>query len=331
MSDEAAWVLQAGQPLLDYEIVERLGEGAFATVYRARHRTLERTAVIKVARGREHVDQLRCEARVLASLDHPAIPQLLETALERDPPCIVLEDRSGRTLEEVLRDGPLPAARAIELLVSVAGALSHAHSRGVVHGDVKPANILVLDGRATLIDFGLARTDATAPAELASSSSTPSFAKLAAGTPRYAAPEVLAGAPQDARSDIFSWSVVLFEALTGRLPAGGDLPSDFIAQPASQVDTVFAKCFRSAERRAAELAPLAATLTVSAPKGSEELWIRHVDAYATAVAAVLLALLPFALFAWKFHNPRWLESCGQQGRRVSATASEPSARRVFSH
>jgi serine/threonine-protein kinase len=150
------------------------------------------------------------EARVVGQLSHPSIITLHDMGIEESTqtPYLVMEFLDGQPLDRILEKGSLPFPRACALVAEVACALAAAHRKGVIHGDVKPANILITDdGRVKLMDFGMAR--------LAShdSGATPLL-----GTPAYWCPEQILGKPQDARSDLFSLGVVLYEIVTGKRP-----------------------------------------------------------------------------------------------------------------
>ncbi|MCW8141335.1 MAG: protein kinase, partial [Planctomycetota bacterium] len=131
--------LSPGDRILDYRILERLGEGGFGEVFRAEHEVLGRIVAIKVPRDQGSLTALRHEGVVQASLDHPNIVRTLELSISHDPPYVVMEYVAGASLAELLRrEGALPWRRAGRVLIEVARALAHAHAHGVVHGDVKP-------------------------------------------------------------------------------------------------------------------------------------------------------------------------------------------------
>jgi hypothetical protein len=204
-----------------YELVRVLGEGGFGEVLLARHESLDRLVAIKRVHAfalgsAEELARFRREARVLASLDHPAVVRVLDFLLDdRAGAALVMEYVPGSTLADLLRDGPLPAPRALTVLRDVAAALEVAGSRGIVHRDIKAANVFVLpDGSAKLGDFGIARVLGD-PAVFRTTDGS------VRGTPGYMAPEAGLGEGEvDARSDAYAFAVLAFETLTGRLPFG---------------------------------------------------------------------------------------------------------------
>ena len=199
----------------DLELLGVLGQGGVGTVYRARSRAGQREVALKVITGDctpARRERLRREAALTLSLDHPGIVRLLATGEEEGLPYLVYELIEGRPLEELLR--ALTRAEGVRLVRDVAAAVGHAHARGIVHRDVKPANVLVdRAGRARVLDFGLGV--GPDPTHL-----TRTGALL--GTPHYAAPEQLMS-PRDAGppADVWSLGVILYQVLTGRRPFGG--------------------------------------------------------------------------------------------------------------
>lgn len=192
-----------------YQLVRRLGAGGMGEVHLARDTRLEREVALKLlppafASDSERVDRFRREALALASLSHPNIATL--HAIEPVPGgglALVMEYIPGETLEALLTTGPIPVQESLNLCAQVAEALEVAHDRGVVHRDVKPANITrTARGLVKVLDFGLA-------------SRGQSDAVQAEGTPGYMSPEQALGAPQDHRSDVFSFGCVLYECLAG--------------------------------------------------------------------------------------------------------------------
>jgi predicted Ser/Thr protein kinase len=197
-----------------YEVERVLGRGAFGTVYLARDSLLRRPVAIKVprperSRARGWVDRFLEEARLTAALKHETIVAVYDFGRCDDGSCyLVLEYVEGRPLSEALREGRLAPERASTLMAEVARAVHHAHTRQLVHGDLKPTNILVDDrGRPHVADFGLAiRDDAGGGAG------------RVAGTPAYMAPEQVRGERLDGRADVWALGAILYEALTGRTP-----------------------------------------------------------------------------------------------------------------
>lgn len=252
--------LAPGDRVLDYRILERIGEGGFGEVFRAEHEVLGSIVAIKVPRDGTGLTALRHEGVVQASLKHDNIVATRELSISYDPPFIVMDYIDGDSLAELLRrEGPLSWRRASRVLLEVAYALDHAHQRGVVHGDVKPANILVepgREGRVLLTDFGLGRVFEGPQGNLQISRSlelATSGAEVQ-GTIRYLAPELLRGETADERADVYSFGVLLFETLTGGLPEGREVPSDLAPKVPEALDDLFAAAFTRREKRPRSLA-----------------------------------------------------------------------------
>jgi TolB-like protein/predicted Ser/Thr protein kinase len=213
-----------GRTLARYRIVERLGEGGMGVVYRAWDERLERDVALKVLSSRmpelrDASERLREEARVLSRLDHPGIATVLDFDTHDGVEFLVMEFVRGQTLAERIARGPLDEAEVLELAPQLCDALEAAHEQGIVHRDLKAANVMVtVRGRVKVLDFGLAllRRDT----ELAASSAATRAFGLA-GTVAYMAPEQLFGQEVDARSDLFALGVLLHEMLTGVPPFTG--------------------------------------------------------------------------------------------------------------
>ena len=223
-----------------YEIVELIGAGGMGRVYRARDTKLGRDVAIKVlpaefSREPERLARFEREAKLLASLNHPNIATLHGLEESEGERYLVMELVPGETLAERLKRGPLPADEALAVARQVASALEAAHENGVIHRDVKPANIKIMpDGQVKVLDFGLAKAFAPdGTNEDPSSSPTLSAAGTRAGvilgTAAYMSPEQARGQTVDKRSDIFSFGAVLFEMLAGRPPFRGETVSDVLA------------------------------------------------------------------------------------------------------
>ncbi len=207
-----------------YEIHRKIARGGMAEVHLARDRSLDRPVAVKVlfsefATDPAFVERFRREAQAAANLSHPNICGVYDWGSEDGTYFIVMEYVDGRSLAEIMREeGPLHPRRAAEIAFEVAGALGFAHSKGVVHRDVKPGNVLVSGtGNAKVVDFGIARALSSPSEELTQAGSV-------MGTATYFSPEQAQGFQVDARSDLYSLGVVLFEMVTGRPPFGGDSP-----------------------------------------------------------------------------------------------------------
>jgi serine/threonine protein kinase len=205
-----------------YEILRELGQGAMGVVYEARDPKINRKIAIKTIRlldefeedkVREVKERLFSEAQLAGKLSHPSIVSVYDVGEDYDLTYIAMELLEGKDLEPFCqKDALLPLRRVLDIVAETADALDYAHGRGVVHRDVKPANIMILDdGRIKVMDFGIAKA--------VSSSHTKTGVIL--GTPNYMSPEHIEGHEIDGRSDIFSLGVVLFQLLTGELPFQG--------------------------------------------------------------------------------------------------------------
>jgi serine/threonine protein kinase len=195
-----------------YRLGEVVGRGGMAEVYRALDTRLERPVAVKVLRdtveGADR-DRFATEARTLARLSHGGLVTLLDAGTVEHQPFLVMELVEGPTLATVLREGPLPVEEAAKIGSQLADALSYAHSMGVVHRDVKPANVLLTDsGRVKLADFGIAR--------LVGDTVRHTSPGTTIGTAAYLSPEQVQGHPVGPPSDVYSLGLVILEALTAR-------------------------------------------------------------------------------------------------------------------
>ncbi len=207
-----------------YEIHRRLARGGMAQVYLARDRSLDRPVAVKelvpeFATDPSFVERFRREAQAAANLSHPNVVGVYDWGAQDGTYFIVMEYVDGPSLSRVLRaDGPFHPRRAAEIAAEVAAGLGFAHSRGVVHRDVKPGNVLLTrSGQAKVTDFGIARALSSPDEDLTQAGSV-------MGTATYFSPEQAQGLPVDPRSDLYSLGVVLYELVTGRPPFTGDTP-----------------------------------------------------------------------------------------------------------
>ena len=204
------------------ELGEEIGHGGMGSVFKARHLRLDRTVAVKLlapelATDASMRERFLREGHALAKLTHPNIVQIYDCGETDGQPYLAMEFIDGKPLASCL---PMPATDAVRVASEVASALELAHSKGVIHRDIKPANILMdTAGHAHLTDFGIARLLAPEDAGW-----TVTRADQLLGTPHYLPPEVLQGSPADARADIYALGVVLYQMLTGELPAGGLRP-----------------------------------------------------------------------------------------------------------
>ena len=211
-----------GMALGPYRVMERIGRGGMATVYRAYHPALDRYVAIKVlpeffAEEPSYRERFQQEARSVARLKHPNILEVFDFGYEEGVAYLVLELVEGGTLADRV-GAPMELREVISLLEPVASALDHAHAHGILHRDIKPSNILLHDdGTPVLADFGLAR--------MAGSMRRLTSSGTVMGTPEYMSPEQAADDPVGPQSDLYSLAVVAYEMLTGRVPFEAETPA----------------------------------------------------------------------------------------------------------
>ena len=209
-----------GRTISNFEIVDKLGSGGMGVVYLARDTLLNRPAALKflpshLATDEDAKARFIQEAQAASALDHANICSIYQIGETEDHELfIAMAHYDGQTLSKKLEAGPLPVSEATDILQQVASGLAAAHNKGIIHRDVKPANIFITDQRrAIILDFGLAKLAGSL--DLTKSGST-------LGTIYYMAPEQIRGETADNRSDIWSLGVVLYEMLTGHRPFAGD-------------------------------------------------------------------------------------------------------------
>ena len=212
-----------GENIGPYRIVEQLGQGGMATVFKAYHASLDRYVAFKVLHPAFNADQsfavrFQREARVVARLEHPNIVPVYDYAEHETRPYLVMKFIEGDTLKARMDQDPLSAEEIAKIVEAVGSALAYAHRQGVLHRDVKPSNVLLgRDGQIYLADFGLARMAQSGESTLSSD--------MVMGTPQYISPEQAMGkADLDARTDLYSFGVMLYEMVVGRVPFNADTP-----------------------------------------------------------------------------------------------------------
>ena len=209
-----------------YEIIEKIGAGGMAYVYKARCKLLNRNVAVKILRDEfvndeEFVKKFRRESQAAASLSHPNIVNVYDVGAEEIDGeriyYIVMEYISGKTLKEIIREkGKLSLDETLDYSIQIAEALEHAHKNHIVHRDIKPHNIMITeDGRVKVTDFGIAR---------AATASTVTNTSNVIGSVHYFSPEQARGGYTDEKSDIYSLGIVIYEMITGKVPYEGDSP-----------------------------------------------------------------------------------------------------------
>jgi serine/threonine protein kinase len=229
----AAFHVRVGQHLGPYRIEGLLGAGGMGHVYLALDTRLQRTVAIKIPSGSPQThDALWQEARLAAALNHPSICTVHEVGQYEDAPYLVMEHIRGTPLSVLLEvHGAMTARRAVRLALQVSEAVAHAHERGVVHGDIKSANVMVEpEGRAKILDFGVGVRQTPGTSTDGEETTSPTPSNSGAGTVPYMAPELLRGNLPNVYSDVWALGVLLYEMLTARRPFRGTTPYETAAQ-----------------------------------------------------------------------------------------------------
>ena len=218
-----------GKLLGAYEILKPLGSGGMGVVYQGRDSRLDRLAAIKVLSPGVEADQRRMrrfllEAKAASALNHPNVATIYEIGESDSGRFIAMEYVDGQTLAARIKSSPLGVGQIVEIGIQIADALDEAHSKGIIHRDVKPANImLTVRGQVKVLDFGLAKIAACEGRTFlgGSGAETATVPGLVLGTVQYMSPEQVLGQDLDQRTDLFSLGVVLYEMATGRPPFAG--------------------------------------------------------------------------------------------------------------
>ena len=317
--------LKPGDKLGAFEVAERIGRGGMGEVYKAIDRRLNRTVALKFSASR-FSDRFEREARAIAALNHPHVCTLYDIG----PNYLVMEYVEGTTLRQISQERRLPVEEAILYATQIAGAIEAAHAAGIIHRDLKPGNVMVnAVGQVKVLDFGLAKMIQPLISGSVSSLDTtvtnagaPTRAGVILGSPAYMSPEQALGKPLDARCDIFSFGVLLYEMLTGQQAFAGDstlevvsgilrldLPPPSAANPevGGALDALVARSmrkdpaqrFQSMEEVRRELEGIAGTPPAipqkpKPPQVQKWSWVRW-----AALAAGLLILTAAAFLLWR--------------------------------
>ncbi|NOK07739.1 protein kinase domain-containing protein [Corallococcus exercitus] len=219
-----------------FRVLGPLGSGGMGEVYLGEQVSLGRKVAIKVLHHDLHAqagmaERFKREARLLSAVEHPAVVRIVDFGESGDAACLVMEFVEGQSLYDALQGGPLLAPRALALLQQLAEGLAAIHDKGIIHRDLKPENVLISPSvrgeQARLLDFGIARL--VEP----DANSALSQVGVVLGTPEYLSPEQAVGAKVDTRSDLYSFGVLAYRVLSGRLPFDGPSPRHFLSQHAS--------------------------------------------------------------------------------------------------
>ncbi len=331
-----------GEVVSHYRILSLLGGGGMGVVYKALDTRLGRTVALKflpegISADAGTLERFRREAQAASALNHPNICVIHDFDEHQGRPFLVMELLEGQSLKQLIGEGALDAGTVVDVGIQVCRGLEAAHSLGIVHRDIKPANIFITShGVAKLVDFGLAKLNPI-PVMDQSVSSLPTPAPseddltrdgVLVGTTCYMAPEQARGEPVDARSDIFSLGLTLYEALTGRLPFEGKTAPAYLAEvmhrepeaPSrwrpglpERLDQVLLKALRkrpedrhqSATELRADLTRVAQTLGVPPERLGAGKWFRKLRVpvamlrIAALVAALCVLLLAFGVVDWR--------------------------------
>ncbi len=321
--------LAPGESLAQYRIEKKLGQGGMGAVYLAHDTRLNRKAAVKVlttehAANEQYRRRLLREARAAAALNHPNIVTVYETASDRGVDFIAMEFVAGHRLDELIPKKGLAQKQLLKYAIQIADGLACLHQAGLLHRDLKPANIMIdAGGRARILDFGLAKdVPATGPSAETSTATVITQAGIVVGTTAYLSPEQAEGRDLDARSDVFSFGIVLYQMATGHLPFDADSrvallakilkedpePPRAIASISPELERLILRCLRKDPSRryqtmadlrvALEDLELESTAGVPAPPPASSRFNARTAALAALALVALVAIGFLAAKVW---------------------------------
>lgn len=338
-----------------YRILEELGRGGMGVVYKAEDIKLKRTIAIKFLSSDllgdpDHRARFLREAQTASALNHPHICTIHEVGEEAEKPYIAMEYVSGRSLSSLIRSESMPTADILRYGIQIAGALEHAHGRGIIHRDLKTANIMITrEGVAKVLDFGLAkRLENEARREAALSQTPLTEAGSLMGTMQYVAPEVLRGEAAATRSDIWALGVIFYEMAAGKMPFEGetsfeltsailrDAPAPLPSRVPAPLAAIVTRClekepgrrFQSAGevRTALEAVSVDSTQTRAASSaGNRRKWRKRILAAAVSMAALVIILT----IVFKLGFPPKIKEQPSSVSAIVRTSRVPEANEYF--
>ena len=266
---------RVGEFLLD----EKIGQGTFGEVWKAHHKAwTSELAAVKIPTDAAYVRHLQSEGFNLHRLSHPNVVRVIGFDPTGSPPYLISELVDGPSLRQLMSRGRLPLPHAVAIMRQILAGLAYAHGQGVLHGDLKPGNVLTAktaeasgfetEGSVKLADFAVGTISAAMLAAAGSSGLFRGERSGAIGTLAYMAPEQRDSATLDARSDLFACGVILFELLTGERPAGAESPSDLNPQVPPALDDVFRRAYARRDRRYASAGEFLAALNAAYKPGT---------------------------------------------------------------
>ncbi len=263
-----------GERISNYLLESRLGAGSFGEVWRARHHVFGDRVAIKVPMEAQYVRNLQREGVAIHGLKHPNVVRAIDLDPYADPPYLVMEYVDGPSLRTVIDEQGIsfPIRAAVTIIRGILKALTAAHAGGLIHRDVKPANVLlhqppedlaaVSEQSVRVTDFGLGQVGGTTTQSIMQSGSLlTQEGRSIAGTLAYMSPEQKEGRELDGRSDLYACGIILFEMLTGERPQGGESPSSLRAEVPAELDAVFRRCYTRLEKRYDSASEMVAALS----------------------------------------------------------------------